>query len=76
MLAVITKHTKIGIIKNLNYLYYLYNYFPLFSKLTIWGSPPWLAMNTVDCEMAENKNITVFKKDFLNYESAETFLSS
>jgi hypothetical protein len=39
------------------------------------GYPPWLTINTVDWEIAENKNMTVFKKDFLNYMSALTFLS-
>lgn len=42
----------------------------------MWGYPPWLAIKTVDWEIAEKRKITVFKNDFLNYASAETFLSA
>jgi len=55
-----TKQKAKGMIKNLNYL-------PFLIRLCMWGYPPWLARKTVDCDIAENRKITVLTKDFLNY---------
>ena len=42
----------------------------------MWGYPPWLTINTTDCEMAEKSMMTVLRKDFWNSSSALFPLSS
>ena len=78
MFAVRMKQINKGIIRNLKYLRIIIKilYLEFLSNDSICGSPPWLTINTADCEIAENKKITVFKKDFLNSISALTFVSS
>ena len=51
-------------------------YLPFFKRLCMWGYPPWLDKKTEDWEIAVNKKMTVFTKDFWNYWSADAFLSS